>query len=153
MRIHVRVLVGYVANRPTGFSTDEGTPICMGVSAGARGSSRNGPNIHVHTGFHGLPHTASRLEKRIGKEDDQVAYALNLPANREQPSAERVPKPSVNPVNIRSLGLLGELRREMELSGVVVYDRLCTFLKIGTIKLRGIFGTIKLPRTSSNASG
>ena len=32
-----------------GFSSDEGTSICMRVSAGARGPSRNGGNKHVHT--------------------------------------------------------------------------------------------------------
>lgn len=31
-----------------GFSRDEGTSICMRVSAGSRGRSRNGGNIHVH---------------------------------------------------------------------------------------------------------
>jgi hypothetical protein len=40
-----------ICGKPTycGFSTDEGTSICMRVSAGARGPSRNGGNIHVHT--------------------------------------------------------------------------------------------------------
>jgi hypothetical protein len=39
-----------ICGKPTycGFSTDEGTSICMRVSAGARGPSRNGGNIHVH---------------------------------------------------------------------------------------------------------
>src|SRR5215213_11947340 len=32
-----------------GFSRDEGTSICMRISAGSRGLSRNGGNIHVHT--------------------------------------------------------------------------------------------------------
>jgi hypothetical protein len=32
-----------------GFSTHEGTSIFMRLSAGARGPSRNGGNIHVHT--------------------------------------------------------------------------------------------------------
>src|SRR5688572_30650058 len=31
-----------------GFSRDEGTSICMRISAGSRGLSRNGGNIHVH---------------------------------------------------------------------------------------------------------
>lgn len=31
-----------------GFSSDEDTSICLRVSAGARGPSRNGGNIHVH---------------------------------------------------------------------------------------------------------
>ena len=40
-----------ICGKPTycGFSTDEGTSICMRISAGARGPSRNGGNIHVHT--------------------------------------------------------------------------------------------------------
>jgi hypothetical protein len=39
-----------ICGKPTycGFSRDEGTPICMRVSAGSRGLSRNGGNIHVH---------------------------------------------------------------------------------------------------------
>ena len=39
-----------ICGKPTycGFSTDEGTSICMRISAGARGPSRNGGNIHVH---------------------------------------------------------------------------------------------------------
>src|ERR1044072_3679273 len=31
-----------------GFSRDDGTSICMRISAGSRGLSRNGGNIHVH---------------------------------------------------------------------------------------------------------
>ena len=31
-----------------GFSRDEGTSICMRISSGSRGLSRNGGNIHVH---------------------------------------------------------------------------------------------------------
>jgi hypothetical protein len=42
-------LVGYGKSTYCGFSTDEGTSICMRISAGARGPSRNGGNIHVHT--------------------------------------------------------------------------------------------------------
>jgi hypothetical protein len=40
-----------ICGKPTyfGFSRDEGTSICMRVSAGSRGLSRNGGNIHVHT--------------------------------------------------------------------------------------------------------
>src|SRR5215207_5102673 len=39
-----------VCGKPTycGFSRDEGTSICMRISAGSRGLSRNGGNIHVH---------------------------------------------------------------------------------------------------------
>jgi len=33
-----------------GYSTDERTSICMRVSDGAKGTSRNGGNIHVHNG-------------------------------------------------------------------------------------------------------
>lgn len=38
-----------ICGKPTycGFSTDEGTSICIRISAGARGPSRNGGNIHV----------------------------------------------------------------------------------------------------------
>src|SRR5437016_6005484 len=39
-----------------GFSTDERTSICMRVSDGARGTARNGGNIHVH---HDVPPTSS----------------------------------------------------------------------------------------------
>jgi hypothetical protein len=40
----------WICGKPTycGFSKDEGTSICMRISAGARGLSRNGGNIHVH---------------------------------------------------------------------------------------------------------
>ena len=40
-----------ICGKPTycGFSRDEGTSICMRISAGSRGLSRNGGNIHVHT--------------------------------------------------------------------------------------------------------
>src|SRR5678816_2506574 len=39
-----------ICGKPTycGFSRDEGTSICMRVSSGSRGLSRNGGNIHVH---------------------------------------------------------------------------------------------------------
>ena len=39
-----------ICGKPTycGFSRDEGTSICMRVSAGSRRPSRNGGNIHVH---------------------------------------------------------------------------------------------------------
>ena len=39
-----------ICGKPTycGFSRDEGPPICMRTSAGSRGLSRNGGNIHVH---------------------------------------------------------------------------------------------------------
>jgi hypothetical protein len=39
-----------ICGKPTycGFSRDEGTSICMRISAGSRGPSRNGGNIHVH---------------------------------------------------------------------------------------------------------
>jgi hypothetical protein len=39
-----------ICGKPTycGFSRDEGTSICMRISAGSRGLSRNGANIHVH---------------------------------------------------------------------------------------------------------
>jgi hypothetical protein len=39
-----------ICGKPTycGFSRDEGTSICMRISAGSRGLSRNGGNIHVH---------------------------------------------------------------------------------------------------------
>ena len=40
-----------ICGKPTycGFSRDEGTSICMRISPGSRGFSRNGGNIHVHT--------------------------------------------------------------------------------------------------------
>jgi len=40
-----------ICGKPTycGFSRDEGTSICMRISAGSRGLSRNGGNMHVHT--------------------------------------------------------------------------------------------------------
>jgi hypothetical protein len=40
-----------ICGKPTycGFSRDEGTSICMRISAGSRRLSRNGGNIHVHT--------------------------------------------------------------------------------------------------------
>src|SRR5919106_6395254 len=40
-----------ICGKPTycGFSRDEGTSICMRVSSGSRGLSRNGGNIHVHS--------------------------------------------------------------------------------------------------------
>jgi len=40
-----------ICGKPTycGFSRDEGTSICMRISAGSRGLSRNGGDIHVHT--------------------------------------------------------------------------------------------------------
>src|SRR6266496_221243 len=34
-----------------GYSTDERTSICMRVSDGAKGTARNGGNIHVHYDF------------------------------------------------------------------------------------------------------
>jgi hypothetical protein len=39
-----------ICGKPTycGFSRDEGTSICMRISTGSRGLSRNGGNIHVH---------------------------------------------------------------------------------------------------------
>ena len=39
-----------ICGKPTycGFSRDEGTSICMRISAGSRGPARNGGNIHVH---------------------------------------------------------------------------------------------------------
>src|SRR5215510_3098464 len=39
-----------ICGKPTycGFSRDEGTSICMRISAGSRGPSRNGGNIHIH---------------------------------------------------------------------------------------------------------
>ena len=39
-----------ICGKPTycGFSRDEGTSICMRISAGSRRLSRNGGNIHVH---------------------------------------------------------------------------------------------------------
>src|SRR5882672_7611166 len=39
-----------ICGKPTycGFSRDEGTSVCMRVSPGSRGLSRNGGNIHVH---------------------------------------------------------------------------------------------------------
>ncbi len=39
-----------ICGKPTycGFSRDEGISICMRISAGSRGLSRNGGNIHVH---------------------------------------------------------------------------------------------------------
>ena len=40
-----------ICKQPTwcGYSTDEGTSICMRISTGSRGTSGNGGNIHVHT--------------------------------------------------------------------------------------------------------
>lgn len=40
-----------ICRKPTwcGYSTDQRTSICMRVSAGSRGTSTNGGNIHVHT--------------------------------------------------------------------------------------------------------
>jgi hypothetical protein len=40
-----------ICGKPTycGFSRDEGTSICMRISADSRGLSRNGGNIHVNT--------------------------------------------------------------------------------------------------------
>src|ERR1051325_5571375 len=39
-----------ICGKPTycGSSRDEGTSICMRISSGSRGLSRNGGNIHVH---------------------------------------------------------------------------------------------------------
>src|ERR1051325_10554130 len=41
-----------ICGKPTycGFSRDEGTSICMRISAGSRGLSRNAGNIHVQIG-------------------------------------------------------------------------------------------------------
>jgi hypothetical protein len=43
-----------------GYSTDERTSICMRVSDGAKGTARNGGNIHVHNG---VPLTSSPRKK------------------------------------------------------------------------------------------
>lgn len=50
-----------ICGKPTycGFSTDERVSICMRVSTGSRGPSRNGGNIHVH---YNIPFTGSRQE-------------------------------------------------------------------------------------------
>src|SRR5258705_12689421 len=54
-----------ICGKPTycGFSRDEGTSICMRISAGSRGQSRNGGNIHVHpeTPFITIRPTTKRL--------------------------------------------------------------------------------------------
>jgi len=47
-RISKRVLVGFAVNPPIVAFTGEGTSICMRISAGSRGLSRNGGNIDVH---------------------------------------------------------------------------------------------------------
>src|SRR5947208_2098698 len=45
-----------------GYSTDERTSICMRVSDGAKGTARNGGNIHVH--HDGLPACRPRRKTR-----------------------------------------------------------------------------------------
>ena len=52
----------HICHKPDwcGYSTDERTSICMRVSDGAKGTARNGGNIHVHNG---VPPTSSPRKK------------------------------------------------------------------------------------------
>ena len=66
-----------ICGKPTycGFSKDEGTSICMRISAGSRGLSRNGGNIHVHSE---IPLNHLLLARIMSNKRDARRCVLNL---------------------------------------------------------------------------
>jgi hypothetical protein len=57
-----------ICGKPTycGYSRDEGTSICMRISAGSRGPSRNGGNIHVPS-RDSIHHDSTKLSGRLAQ--------------------------------------------------------------------------------------
>ena len=91
-----------------GYATDERTSICMRVSDGAKGTSRNGGNIHVHND---VPANSSQRKTKAAPPSIQLAPieirdAVYRELIRLSPAQEYYPHLVDGPDGLLSRGLL-----------------------------------------------
>jgi hypothetical protein len=92
-----------------GFSRDEGTSICMRISAGARGLSRNGGNIHVHPEIPFMrirPRIISRKSQSIPAAPLEIRDAVFQALIRISPASNYMEELVAGPGGLLSRGLL-----------------------------------------------
>ena len=102
-----------ICGKPTycGFSRDEGTSICMRISAGSRGLSRNGGNIHVHheTPFITIrPRIKNANTQSISLAPLEIRNAVFREFIRLSPASNYIKELVTGPRGLLSRGLLEE---------------------------------------------
>ena len=102
-----------ICGKPTycGFSRDEGTSICMRISAGSRGLSRNGGNIHVHPEIPFImirPRIHRPMSQSIPLASLEIRDAVFRELIRISPASNYVPELVAGPAGLLSRGLLEE---------------------------------------------
>src|ERR1051325_1814846 len=100
-----------ICGKPTycGFSRDEGTSICMRISAGSRGPSRNGGNIHVHPEIPSItirPRILRPNNQSISPAPLEIRDAVFRELIRISPAANYIEELVVGPGGLLSRGLL-----------------------------------------------
>jgi hypothetical protein len=100
-----------ICGKPTycGFSRDEGTSICMRISAGSRGPSRNGGNIHVHPEIPLItvrPRILRPNNQSISPAPLEIRDAVFRELIRISPAANYIEELVVGPGGLLSRGLL-----------------------------------------------
>ena len=102
-----------ICGKPTycGFSRDEGTSICMRISAGSRGLSRNGGNIHVHPEIPFItirPRIQRPMSQSIPLASLEIRDAVFRELIRISPASNYVAELVAGPAGLLSRGLLEE---------------------------------------------
>jgi hypothetical protein len=102
-----------ICGKPTycGFSRDEGTSICMRISAGSRGLSRNGGNIHVHPEIPFItirPRIQRPMSQSIPLASLEIRDAVFRELIRISPAANYIGELVTCPGGLLSRGLLQE---------------------------------------------
>jgi len=92
-----------------GFSRDEGTSICMRISSGSRGLSRNGGNIHVHPEIPLIlirPRIPTRKSQSIPLAPLKIRDAVFKELIRISPASNYIEELVAGPGGLLSRGLL-----------------------------------------------
>jgi len=102
-----------ICGKPTycGFSKDEGTSICMRISAGSRDLSRNGGNIHVHPEIPFImirPRIQRPMSQSIPLASLEIRHAVFRELIRISPASNYVAELVAGPAGLLSRGLLEE---------------------------------------------
>ena len=114
-----------ICGKPTycGSSRDEGTSICMRISAGSRGLSRNGGNIHVHPEipFITIRPTIKRpISQSVSPAPLEIRDAVFQELIRISPASNYMEELVAGPGGLLSRGLLlFEKRRPTKVAGAL----------------------------------
>jgi hypothetical protein len=107
-----------ICGKPTycGFSRDEGTSICMRISAGSRGLSRNGGNIHVHTEIPFItiqPRIMRPISQSIPLASPEIRDAVFRELIKISPASNYREELVIGPGGLLSRGLLGTAHKQL----------------------------------------